>query len=59
MGNTVERMKELGWKVVDTTMTIHDVPFKYNPQEVVPTETELEKMRDGFDNWMKRQGEIS
>jgi len=48
-------MKELGWSVVDTTMTIHDVPFTTNPQEVVPTEQELEAMRDGFDAWMEAQ----
>lgn len=48
-------MKELGWNIVKTTMTIHDVPFKHNPQEVIPTEQELERMRNGFDDWLKRQ----
>jgi hypothetical protein len=51
-----DRMKELGWGgVVKTSMTIHDVPFKNNPQEVVPTEEELNTLRDGFDSWMERQ----
>jgi hypothetical protein len=54
--NTSEKMKELGWGgIVETTMTIHDVPFTTNPQEVVPTEEELETLRDGFDAWMERQ----
>jgi len=48
-------MKELGWSVVDTTMTIHDVPFTDNPQEVVPTEQELESLRADFDDWMEAQ----
>lgn len=49
-------MKKLRWNVVKTTMTIHDVPFRDNPQEVIPTEHELEVMRNGFDSWLKQQG---
>lgn len=52
-------MKKLGWNIVKTTMTIHDVPFKNKPQEVIPTEQELEIMRNGFDHWLKRQGSLS
>ena len=49
-------MKELGWGgVVNTTMTVYDVPFTINPQEVVPTEQELEDLRDGFSAWMEAQ----
>lgn len=58
MNTASKRMKEMGWGVVKTTMTIHDVPFNTNPQEVVPTEQELDEMRNGFDAWMERQGEI-
>ena len=54
--STSERIKELGWGgVVKTTMTVYDVPFTTNPQEVVPTEEELENLRDGFDDWMEAQ----
>ena len=54
--NTTDRMKELGWGgVVQTTMTIHDVPFMDNAQEVIPTEEELETLRSGFDAWMEAQ----
>lgn len=56
MNNVNERMKKLRWNVVKTTMTIHDVPFRDNPQEVIPTEHELEVMRNGFDSWLKQQG---
>lgn len=54
--NTDDRMKSLGWGgLVATTMTVHDVPFKNNPQEVIPTEAELESQRNGFDAWMEAQ----
>jgi len=54
--NSTERMKKLGWGgVVPATMTVHDVPFKNNPQEVVPTEDELDNLRNSFDSWMEAQ----
>lgn len=52
---THERMNALGWSVVKTTMTIHDVPFTTNPQQVIPTEQELEDLRDGFEAWLETQ----
>ena len=51
-----DKVKKMGWGgVVQTTMTVHDVPFKHNPQEVVPTEAELEALRNNFDSWMEAQ----
>lgn len=51
-----ERMQQMGWGgIVQTTMTIHDVPFTNNPQEVIPTEQELDNLRSGFDAWMEKQ----
>lgn len=56
---TEERLKELGWGgIVKTTMTIHDVPFQTNPQELVPSRQEIESLRNGFDAWMKTQGPL-
>jgi len=52
------QMKQKGWGVVKTSMTIHDVPFKTNPIEVVPKEHELEMLRKNFDNWMTNQGSL-
>lgn len=54
MSTVSDRMKALEWGgVVPTTMTIHDVPFTTNPLELVPTETELQEQRSGFDVWFE------
>ena len=58
MKSTKELMKERGWGIVKTTMTIHDVPFKNNPLEIIPTEKELEMLRSNFDAWMENQGAL-
>lgn len=55
---TQTRMEELGWSVIRTTMTVHDVPFKKNPLEVIPTIEEMDQLRDNFDSWMERQGDL-
>ena len=53
-----QRMKDRGWSVVKTTMTIHDIPFKNNPEEIIPTEFELDEIRNGFNVWMEQQGKL-
>ena len=56
--STRNEMRKRGWSVVKTTMTIHDVPFLNDPEEVLPTEKELEMLRNNFDSWMEKQGSI-
>jgi len=59
MNDTTKRMKQLGWTgIVETVMTVHDVPFSDNPDELIPTEDELDTLRNGFDSWMEGQGKL-
>lgn len=56
MKTTKERMIERGWSgVVKTIMTIHDVPFSNNPEELIPTDHELAMLRKGFNKWFDKQ----
>lgn len=54
----ISEMRRRGWNVVKTTMTVHDVPFVNNPLEVIPTEGDLEMLRNNFHNWMEKQGAL-
>lgn len=51
--STSDKMQKLGWGGVVKTTSIHDVPFKNNPIEVITTDEEMEEVRSGFSKWMK------
>lgn len=54
--SAADKAAKMGWGgMVNTTMTIHDVPFEDNPLEVIPTEEELDELRNGFDEWLNNQ----
>jgi len=47
-----------GWKVFTTIMITDDIPFKDKPEELIPTEEDLDELRNGFDSWMERQEKL-
>lgn len=56
MKNVKERMEKLGWHgVIESIMTVHDVPFSNKPEELIPSEHELAVLRKGFDKWFSDQ----